>query len=242
MIESYLGKPFFLGLSMVTVLAALGCSSSGCGNSLTALWSGGQCGDQSVMFSSRHVGTASCSGVASTRKVDITCTKGGSGSNFLCANSAGADGAGYFVVLMPFDGSGQFNDTSIGAVPDCATLWSAMVSANLPSDLVGIYYADTSTGDGLSCPNSDTGCSHLSNQCISGWDLNAGGATGIAAILPAATQYYACAFIDTPLPGGAPAGGLPPAAGSGVLGLAASTQLATVTIGVNVVFSTWVNY
>lgn len=217
------------------------CTNS-CGHGIEALWSGGRCGDLGVQFRSKHVGIASCQGIPSTRQIDIQCTKSGSGSNGLCSSSAGADGSGYYVILMPDDGSGVFHDSTVGAIPDCATLWTIMNGDSLPSDLVGIYYSDTAAGDALNCPVSDTGCSHLSNNCVSTWDLATGGGTSQPAILTAGRSLLACAFLDTPLPGNTPAAGPPPTSGSGVLALAPANQMAKVSVGTNIVLSNWVDY
>lgn len=170
----------------------------------------------SALKKSQIAGFGACGSVVNTRKLKISCTST-SGSNATCTSRS--NNSGYYAVIVPNNNRGNFIDSTYstargnGPITGCEMLWNALNSSadSRPSDIVGVYQGDSTTGDFVTCTDA-TGCKVTSPNCFSGWDSTNGVPSGTAASI-ANGVYLGCAFIDSPYTDGTVPQGIPPLIG-----------------------------
>lgn len=175
---------------------------------------------------------AVCAGAANSRKISINCSPA---TASVCDSSS--NGASFYAVLMPDDGTNTFNDTTAGTYTTCSGLWNAISSGVQFSDITAIYFSDPDLGESVTCTDSG-GCTFTSSYCFSGWNSSSYSPTGTAASLTSGQSLLACVYIDsTAVSGG---GGGTPVYGTPATASASSFDQTTVASPIS--FSTWVDY
>ena len=140
---------------------------------------------------------AACVGATNSRKVRINCPAS-SGTSSQCTSPS--DGFPVYVVIVPNNANGNFQDGNGTLYTTCGQLFGDIFSTTVQvQNIAGIYVSSPSGADKLVCTAS--GCT-LPNAatCVAGWDatLNPPAPSKTAANLPggAAHPYLVCAYID----------------------------------------------